>query len=511
MLKVLKDYLLKNEPIFFTLVVAFFLRIPNLFEPYWYGDEAIYLTLGHALKSGLLLYRDIIDHKTPIIYILAMVPSQFWFKLLFLFWSLGSVFLFYVISKKLLKSKISIIISTVLFMLLTTLPAFEGNIANGELILMGFVLAALFAFSKSSIFDVFLGKKEYVHANPLPLFFSGFFLSLSVLTKIPAIFDVAALATIAVFIFFNNISVKTISMIIKQMFWIVLGFVVPIVVMIAYFALHKATAELLQFALLYNFHYSGTFGLPFNNPILVFLFSMKGKLHITGLSFIVCLLLKKVARTEVRWMFLWFILSLFASLLSSRPYPHYFIQTLLPLSFLVGFAINGLLQEKKFKKIPPIMAMVVSIVLLVGVIVLLKASLYPTISYYKTYISFATKKTSLEQYRESFNPLMKDTYKGAELIQRTTNKDERIFIWGTNPMLYALSRRNPSGRFTVSFHIKDFKAYGETMDAIRKTTPNWVIIMKDEHGEFPEFYDYLQEHYLQAFSYPTMTFYRRVF
>jgi len=35
-----------------ALLLLLILRIPNFFEPYWYGDEAIYLSLGNALNKG---------------------------------------------------------------------------------------------------------------------------------------------------------------------------------------------------------------------------------------------------------------------------------------------------------------------------------------------------------------------------------------------------------------------------------------------------------------------------
>ncbi|MBD3279784.1 MAG: hypothetical protein GF390_03690, partial [Candidatus Pacebacteria bacterium] len=37
-------------PILSLLSVIAILRLPNFFEPYWYGDEAIYLTIGNALR-----------------------------------------------------------------------------------------------------------------------------------------------------------------------------------------------------------------------------------------------------------------------------------------------------------------------------------------------------------------------------------------------------------------------------------------------------------------------------
>ena len=55
--------------LFFVLLIVFILRIPSFFEPYFYGDEMIYLAIGNALRDGVELYKEIFDHKTPLIYL----------------------------------------------------------------------------------------------------------------------------------------------------------------------------------------------------------------------------------------------------------------------------------------------------------------------------------------------------------------------------------------------------------------------------------------------------------
>ena len=65
---------------------------------------------------------------------------------------------------------------------------------------------------------------------------------------------------------------------------------------------------------------------------------------------------------------------------------------------------------------------------------------------------------------------MNDTYAVAQNIREITKPKDKIFIWGTNPMLYALSRRDrqdvlpfPS-TLKISMHI-------ETMASIEQTQP----------------------------------------
>jgi MFS superfamily sulfate permease-like transporter len=65
------------------LALIFILRIPSFFEPYYYGDEMVYLTLGQGVRQGLTLYKDIHDNKPPLLYLTAAVAGNlFWFKVI---------------------------------------------------------------------------------------------------------------------------------------------------------------------------------------------------------------------------------------------------------------------------------------------------------------------------------------------------------------------------------------------------------------------------------------------
>jgi len=90
--------------IIILLAVVLILRIPTFFEPFSYGDETIYLTLGEGIKQGKVLYKDIHDNKPPLLYILAAIAGNvFWFKTILAFWSLITIVLFWKLAKALFK------------------------------------------------------------------------------------------------------------------------------------------------------------------------------------------------------------------------------------------------------------------------------------------------------------------------------------------------------------------------------------------------------------------------
>src|SRR3989344_5318606 len=57
--------------LYFCLVLfaIFILRLPSLFEPYWYGDEGIFAAVARNLNLGGTLYQTAWDNKPPMIYL----------------------------------------------------------------------------------------------------------------------------------------------------------------------------------------------------------------------------------------------------------------------------------------------------------------------------------------------------------------------------------------------------------------------------------------------------------
>src|SRR5260370_4820629 len=108
-----------------SISVAFFLlRLPSLLEPYWYGDEGIYETIGLALSKGRFLYTQIWDNKPPLLYLTygLFQGDQFSVRLLSLFFGITSTIAFLYLSQKLFRQLKTSIVTTELFALLFASP-----------------------------------------------------------------------------------------------------------------------------------------------------------------------------------------------------------------------------------------------------------------------------------------------------------------------------------------------------------------------------------------------------
>lgn len=102
---------------------------------------------------------------------------------------------------------------------------------------------------------------------------------------------------------------------------------------------------------------------------------------------------------------------------------------------------------------------------------------------------------------------MENNYQAAEVIRGLDG--HRMFIWGTNPMLYALTEATPTSRFTVSFHIEDLDDHANTMAQIKEEAPTIIVVMEDEQQELPGLEEYLTTYYYANNQYDTMTLYLR--
>lgn len=524
-LKQVDNTLKSYWPLLLLLLAVVILRIPNFFEPYWYGDEGIYLALGTAMRHGLRLYAEIIDHKTPLIYYLAMVPSQFHFRVLLLGWMLVTTAAFYDVTQRLFNNRIATITASVLFVLFTTLPWLEGNIPNGELFVMGFVIVGGALFARTSLWQVlFKNKKKSKIAIPNEVFtlLAGVFMGLGVLTKVPAVFDVAAFFTVIWFFLLRYVKLiprkfkdflVTLSYSVYQGLLLAVGVALPIFVSIVYFIVRGSGQAYLDFGLLYNFRYAGSWQLPFEHPFLLFWFSLPGKVLVAAIFILLLSLLTKWIKPRFQFIASWSILAMVAALLSNRPYPHYFLQVVPPLALTLGAMVATALELKNKYTLAALKQFVLEVLFtlfltlnLVGTLLLLNFGLYPTVSYYTRWFKLVTGQISTQEYNQTFDRLMSDNYEAAEII--TSSPDPYLFIWGTNPMLYALTEKVPTGRFTVSFHIKDFDAYEETLTDLKARKPEYIVVMKNETSEFPGFYEYLTDNYIPNNNFSNFTLWK---
>jgi len=466
--------------VFFWLILlflVFLLRLPSLFEPFTYGDEGIYLTLGLAIRKGLILYRDIHDNKPPLLYLLAALVGNFAnFRTLLFGWTLWTLLVFFKLAKKIFpKDQKSVFISTFIFAILISLHTFEGNIANAENFLI-----------LPTLGGILLVLEKMKSQN---LFLAGVAFSLATLFKVPAAFDFLAVLVFLGFIFLRN-KKSHFPLLISSSSLLIAGFLLPISITLLYFLAKGALNYYLEAAFFQNIPYLTSWGSSSqrNFNLLQSGLLLRGVLLFTTYCFLFTIS-KKISQNFLL-IILWFSSSLFAALLSSRPYPHYLIQVLPSLSFLAAFALVGKIRLEKT------LAFFSFFIFGFSFLVFHFWS-YPNIPYYQNFYQYAFGQKSKNQYFADFDQKASKIYQTAEFITSHTLPQQRIFVWGNEPYLYALSRRLPPGRYTVAYHIIDFNGEEETFKAIEQRKTKLVVTAPVVGHSFPALERLLASEYIK--------------
>jgi len=473
----------KSKQFWFLLVVLFsffLLRLPSLFEPYWYGDEGIYQVLGMGMNQGRILYRDIWDNKPPLLYMLYALFSsdQFTLRAVSLVFGLLSIIVFFFLAKKLFYSqsggnKIAFF-TTSIYSVLFGLPLLEGNIANSEnfmlfpILLSGFLIVKLYSprvipakagiQNKNDMDSHFHGndKKKY-----LILFLAGLVLSFAFLFKIVAIFDFAAFILFIFFIEFENIK-NLFSSIINVASYI-LGFIIAIVLTALYFVLNNAFFDFIKAAFMQNVGYVG-----YGNKFIIPQGLLIAKLFVLSLFILFIFSKRKILKPSTIFVLIWLAFSIFNALFSQRPYTHYLL-VLLP-SFCLFLGL--LIWDKRMQKIYLFSLFVLIVILANNFTIYAKTS-----GYYQNFISFITGSKNVFSYQNFFDRNTPNDYELAQFIRTHTSSNDSIFIWGNNAQVYKLANKLPVGRFTVAYHMSANETYlKETLNAINKSNPKYIIV-----------------------------------
>jgi len=473
---------MKKNKIFLIIVfiINIIVRLPALFDPVSYGDECIYLALGNAFNQGQVFYKDIHDNKPPLLYIAAAFSGAnlVVFRLITIIVNTINIYIIYRIACKLFSDKNAALFSAVVFSFLSLLP--EGRVANGEIyMIMPASLGLLLA----------LQVRENKKNKAKLWFLSGICFSVAFLFKVPIVFDFIGLI-LALFIFStsegesSNILglLKKIIAVFKNknFYFIVAGFVFPILISILYYSLHGAFTPYVRSALLQNIGYLSSWGGSSLGLYLRFI-------AVVVLTIIFYVFRKKTAQ-KFNILALLTLFGMFGVFLSERPYPHYLIEIVPWISLLLTLIVFNRKTLESF------FAFILFFLLGLGFI---KYNFwwYKNIPYYKNFISYVRGKKTKQQFYSYFGSKVKEDYQIADFLKENTSPKDRVFVWGDGSCIYAKSKRIPPGRYTVNYHIYDFNGFQETLEAVKKQQPEYIVFLQSADRDFPELKEFVKMHY----------------
>lgn len=448
----------------FLLVIL--LRLPSLFEPYWYGDEGIYLAVGQGIRRGALLYRDVWDNKPPLLYLLyALMPSLFWAKVAAICATIGVVGAIKAITQKITSEKIANW-SALLFGVLASAPILEGNIANGEIFMMLPVLWGIYLILTAE------KDKHY--------FWAGLLFALGVLVKVPIAFE--ALAAVAWLVIMRDKPLK----LLRSLMLIVVGGTVPVAIVVGFFVWQGAFPDFWQAVGASNATY-----VNWKSAAGIIPFGALG-LRAVGVGVaaigVWCLSRLKATKNEV-FILWWFLAALFGTTLSGRWYPHYLLQLAAPLTVLMVYVV---FSKKIF--------LGGWLVFLIGAI-FLKGQFSQQIpwkwplEYYRNFYQTATGQKDVYEYRNFFDSRVNRNYRIAEFIKNRTSIKEKIFVWGDEALIYALAERGDASRFVAAHHVEWLKKYQEVEKDLRTQKPKFIVVIRPVQYAFAGLEKLLSQEY----------------
>lgn len=431
-----------------SLGLTFLLRLPSLTEPMWYGDEGITFTHANTLRHSLSLYKDIFDNKPPLSYLLATFsfelfgPTQWAARVTLMIWVLVNQVFFFVLTRKLFSSKVAIL-STFLFSILLSTPYIEGNIYNGEILM---ILPTTIGF-------LTLINRRYLAA--------GVLFGLATMFKIPAVLDLAS-----VIAYLWVIEKKTWPVeLSKPIGKITLGFIATIVLVSLPFILPGGANLYINSALLGNFSYTNYY-----NHFLI----TNGWLIIKGLPILALILYLKFRSKldkQYKLILLWTVLSLFGAMLSGRPYTHYLIQVIPPFIILITLIVTNL------KRNLVALSVAASVTLVITTSFELQSRGF---EYYPNYLKFVTNQMDVKSYFNSFDPYVNQNYELAKFITERTQSSDKIFVWADQPQIYFLSERFPATRFVAYYHLYFVPdGFESQRNSVIKAEPKLIIKGKE--------------------------------
>jgi len=474
------DYLrtagLKHFWIFAVILISIFvLRLPSLFEPFWYGDEGIFAAVARNLNFGGTLYLTAWDNKPPMIYLTyagifkAFGVSMFGLRLVALVVVLITATIIYEIAQKVMGIKRALW-AMAIFGALTSLRMIEGNLALTEIFMILPISLAMFI--------AIWRKFDY-----LSIFGAGFLFAIASLYK-----QVGALEAVALGLFLF-LYLKSFRGFFKKGFVLAVGFAIPYIITIAYFASKNLVSDFIFAAYTYYRIYLS------ESPRYALLINA-AKVMPIACAFFYGFWKKIRGETRVFHLFLlWGAFSFLGSFFSGRTYGHYLIQATPALSLLFA----SLVKTTKIKTAGIILAGYILPIIFLTVTLFAGFGLSHLVaqaSYYKNFLDLLSGVKKVSGYNNYFDSNVNSIMATRDFLKAKGAGGKSVYIWGDWAWIYATSDlKNPS-RYVTSFHV--FGVPGgkeEVIKSLSKSPPIYIVKPPSSIGNFPEFEKVVGESY----------------
>ena len=415
-----KTILISTMLIIITIIVCFQCDTNPLIKNSTGIDSSVFISIAQSMKTGKLPYKDVFDHKGPLLYLINYIGISINSSSYIGIWIIENIFMFitllymYKISKLFIKSEFKALIPVAISIMPITIYLEGGNLT--EEYALPFILISLFFIIKSI-------KNSY-SMRKIESFTIGICMSLVLLLR-PNMIPLWIIYCPIVFV--NMLLNKKYKTATNTVIYFLLGTLLVIGTTIIVLQLNGILKECIDSYILFNFKYSKRAEIPF---LSILRFFNKTTILIS-LSIVFCLLifLKKLIKKEKELILpissLLYCISTFVIVVLPRNnYLHYGM-ILIP-TFIMPILLFIELFNENSKN--------TRIIELISAIVFM--------------IIFVTDITNI--VNKYICQIQKPLYPNEELlkvIQDNTKKDDKIFVTGNQCLIYLQSNREPDGKY----------------------------------------------------------------
>ncbi|MDT2459915.1 prepilin-type cleavage/methylation protein [Enterococcus avium] len=443
--------------IFVFITVIFSFRA-NPFSNVLSGhDSSMFLYFGKGISDGLIPYKDMLDHKGPILFIIQYLAVLAGFGnfslgiwLIECLFFLGTLFFLYktcylCINDKLI-SAVSVTFLTPLFIL-----CYDGGNYSEEFALL-FISISLYFFCKI-FFKRRVSRVEYLLIGFLGA--ATFFIRLNM---------ISLWVVFCLFLVYINLKDKNKKLLFQQVKYIFLGGITLTILIIAISLFQNNLEEMFYQAFIMNISYSNSNLSEKINTAFAFIeLLLKSGVFSLVVIFFVSILQKRVGQKN-RFYFvlcIYFVVNFVTVVLSGRYYTHYLVTQFAPLVIMIAFALQFIVSTIAGRKRN-----------LLAVIILLTMIIPITISSVRTYNFGFNLKPSLDTEQTKII---------SEYINKNSKKSDTIYVHNINANIYLLSDRYSNSRYFVlpSINYDNFPSMKkEFVRNLYFNRPKFIVVRK---------------------------------
>ncbi|MFA4967310.1 MAG: glycosyltransferase family 39 protein [Candidatus Margulisiibacteriota bacterium] len=457
--------------VLFILVLQVFLRLPFLLSPLD-RDEGLYGYMGQRILAGEIPYRDVFDHKPPVVYYIYAAVIKF---------SGGST--------------LAIRTFTMLYGLLTTLAVFGAG-----LFLFGVgggLLAAL-------IFAVFSGgpfiQGAFSNTEPfmlLPMVLALLFFLKAAKTKNSGWYFLAGLMSGLAFMI-KQVSIFNFLVLLGCSIWepeakslgsqkeprlsvagslLIFGFLIFPIIFTLYFALQGALPDFINCAFLVNRTYLAASPVPFffldpkfGMSVIWETIRENSVIWILSVFSLLAIVLNDRKRGNIT-LALWAVFSFFGMAMGKLFFGHYFIQMIPSLCLLSAYALIKIKESGN---------MAIKIIMAAVIIIVTFSNFLYQFPFYSSYNPYQVVEA--QHGTRSFGI----AYFASLSLKNKIRPQDDLFVWAAEPEVYFYLNKKALVRFPYYFDwMRKIGAGEKIIEAVRLKKPRYVL-WTEYSPRFPE-------------------------